>query len=796
MSSPGGLGQLNTQEWDQLQDLADRFEAAWRGAEAVELEQFLPAPGHPLRPVALQELIKTDLEMRWRRGRGLRLEDYLGKFPELGSARALPSQLVYEEFRVRRLHDKTFDPAEYQERFPAQFPEVQRLMRADSAGTPGATPGPSALSFGAGPSGSGTDLGSGLVPLGGYKFLERIGSGGFGEVWRAEAPGGIEVAIKVLFRAVDHEEGQRELQSLELIKRLRHPFLLQTQAYAPMQDRLYIVMELAEGSLRDCLKKYRQAGQYGIPPGELISYIHDAAEALDFLHAKQVLHRDVKPENILLVQGHAKLADFGLARLYQGSGVVSVTGSGTPAYMAPEMWASKASEHSDQYCLAVTYAEVRLDRRLFAGDMIQLMTAHLTRTPDLQPLPEAEQQVLLRALAKEPQDRYPDCRSFVQELEAALDLSNRAPRPLPPATNESRPPSKLPSHTPPRTPTAPPGLEKTESWPGPPRVPSWRPDQAPPRRRTWWWAAALLLAGVPLALLAWWLIPDKKPKPPNCYLRPGWQPAEGAKPVRDALGNWYYDQVDVDRAGSRIRFLLIPKRLGKPNDPPTFYIMRDKVTVGLYRRFVADRSSDKQLADLARMSERLFRQFVKNHPRAVKDSAWKKGPAARDEYPVLGVKVLDAYLFARWCGGNLPTRRQWDQAAGRYEDEPGEGPFQGSWKKGDKGIAVYREGPMKVGTATRDVSFFHCRDMAGNGREWTRELALDEGPVEQLLKRPTTKDKWVLLRGRSFTGEGNNGEEGPLRFEDLKIRDQDNVQDVKGWLKTENDIGFRVVIER
>ena len=78
-------------------------------------------------------------------------------------------------------------------------------------------------------------------------LLRRIGQGGFGEVWRAEAPGGVEVAIKIIVRPIDQDEGKRELDSIELIKRLRHPFLLQTQAFWALEDRLLIVMDLASG---------------------------------------------------------------------------------------------------------------------------------------------------------------------------------------------------------------------------------------------------------------------------------------------------------------------------------------------------------------------------------------------------------------------------------------------------------------------------------------------------------------------------------------------------------------------
>jgi serine/threonine protein kinase len=320
----------------------------------------------------------------------------------------------------------------------------------------------------------------------GYTLTKCIGSDAAGGgIWRALAPGGIEVAIRVRRRTLDQED-QRELQVLEQIKWLRHPYLLQTHDYFARGDRLFIVMELADGNLRDRQKECRRQGLGGIPLAELVRYLGQAAEALDFLRSRQVLHHNVKPDNILLVQGIAKLADFSLARLFQST-VVSVTGLGTPAYMAPETWASKASEHSDQYSLAVAYAEMRLDRRLFAGDLVQLMTAHLTGIPDLQPLPEAEQQVLLRALAKKPEDRYPDCISLVRELEAALDL---------PTLVRSVP---IPSYAP-----AAPATAETRSLPSAARrwtaagdaSPSWRAEPTPQasRKHSLAWVAILGVA--------------------------------------------------------------------------------------------------------------------------------------------------------------------------------------------------------------------------------------------------------------------------------------------------------------
>jgi serine/threonine protein kinase/formylglycine-generating enzyme required for sulfatase activity len=437
MSTPQNLGQLNESEWQQLQEFADRFHAAWRDG-APELDRFLPAADHPLRLVVLHEMITIDLEMRWRRGQPLGLEYYLEKYPELGPSSALPPALVFQEYHVRhRFGDR---PAldSYQQRFPGQFEEVSRLAlhetkpRPDpSSGTPSpsrSTPadlpatGPIVLP----PSPPADDAGGqdeGVVTvIGGYRLRAKVGNAAFGEVWSADAPGGIPVAIKILFRPVDAEEARRELAALELMRALRHHCLVQLHSFWSTEERLYIVMELAEGSLRDRLEACRSEELTGIPHDELLAYFRDAAEGLDFLHSQKVLHRDIKPENILLVQGHAKLADFGLAR-EQGSRLLSTaTGAGTPLYMAPEVFRSMVGPASDQYSLAMAYAELRLDRRLLTGvNLVELMMQHLEGTPDLHPLPEAEQQVILKALSKEPEKRYRTCVAWIEALEQARD---------------------------------------------------------------------------------------------------------------------------------------------------------------------------------------------------------------------------------------------------------------------------------------------------------------------------------------------------------------------------------------
>lgn len=260
----------------------------------------------------------------------------------------------------------------------------------------------------------------GYEPIAGYKLEQLIGRGGFGEVWRSEAPGGLHKAVKFVYGATDEHQAVRELRSLERIKGVQHPFLLTLERFGVVDERLVIVTELADGSLEEVYNRHRERGSCGIPRASLLSYLHDAADALDYLHNNyQLQHLDIKPGNLLLVGGHVKVGDFGLLKDLRDADC-SMVGGLTPVYAPPELFDGRPSMHSDQYSLAVMYQELLTGTRPFGGRTIaQLATQHVHSAPNLSPLPAADRPVIARALEKDPNRRFKSCCEFVDALRAS-----------------------------------------------------------------------------------------------------------------------------------------------------------------------------------------------------------------------------------------------------------------------------------------------------------------------------------------------------------------------------------------
>ncbi|MGL4549561.1 MAG: serine/threonine protein kinase, partial [Gemmataceae bacterium] len=268
-------------------------------------------------------------------------------------------------------------------------------------------------------------------PLPGYRLIEPLGSGGFGEAWKCEAPGGIFKAIKFVFgnlntNDADGARADQEHKALKRVKEIRHPFVLQMDRIETEGGELLIVMELADKSLHDALEESKSAGMLGIPRDSLLRYCRDAAEALDHMNEKHGLqHLDIKPRNLFLVSDRVKVADFGLVKALERSGASGVMGAVTPLYAPPETFTGQISPHSDQYSLAIVYQELLTGNRPFNGKNARaLAQQHMNEPPDLRALPEGERPVVGRALEKDPGRRFPNCLAFVRALYAARTTSH------------------------------------------------------------------------------------------------------------------------------------------------------------------------------------------------------------------------------------------------------------------------------------------------------------------------------------------------------------------------------------
>jgi hypothetical protein len=499
-------------------------------------------------------------------------------------------------------------------------------------------------------------------------------------------------------------------------------------------EDLYTVMELADKTLSQLAEE--RGG--GMPQAELLPLFAETAEALDYLHDQRILHRDIKPANILLLGSHAKVADLGLAKFNPEEVAVSTTGAGTLRYMAPESLNNRFQAQGDQYALALCYAELRLGRPVCEGsNTMEVMQWHLFGKPRLDSLEEHEANAVRRALSKDAAERFPSCQEFIRALQP--------PQPAPDVVPPPRPP-------------------------------------VPPPARMRWLPWVTLLVGV----LCVFLFLSRLRTNPN---PPIWLPTDlGFTAPADAKdepvdGKRYYDRIVKPIGGQDVTFWLIPHK--EPGDPATFYMMENKVSNGLFKEAVKSQEFLEILADLRKDYPGLvWGEWVKGGIRNGREDVG----SADDTLPVLRVNVMEARGFARWIGGdlgNLPTIWQWDAAGGKGRDA--RAPFADPDQRllpGDIAIGRRAQGPMPVGTARRDVSLFHCRDMAGNGLEWTRAVQLNLKPITGYpthVGQENVANYDVDVRGQSYFRD--------KPFEFTKLPDS---KPLKG---DDPAVGFRVVLE-
>ncbi len=360
--------------------------AALRRGDRPDLLDGLP-PG-PVRLPALAELVHAELEFRLKAGEPARAADYLERYPELADTPHIRKDLEAAEARFR--------PADTPVAFPADTP--------DADGTTEGRP----------------------VPADRYELLEMIGAGGMGEVWKARQPGlNRVVALKLVLGGgrADPKAVIRFLAEAEAAAAVRHPHVVQVYEYGRRDGHPFLALEFVPGgTLAESLRK---SGR--LEPRAAAELLGKVSAGVAAAHAAGVVHRDLKPGNVLLDEnGEPKVADFGLARLGAGKDLTA-TGAvvGTPAYMAPEQAGGGAKfvgPAADVWALGVVLYECLTGRVPFAGaDVWAVLRA--VREDDPTPprkvrpgVPRDLELVCLRCLSKGPADRYPTAAELAADL--------------------------------------------------------------------------------------------------------------------------------------------------------------------------------------------------------------------------------------------------------------------------------------------------------------------------------------------------------------------------------------------
>lgn len=300
--------------------------------------------------------------------------------------------------------------------------------------------------------------------LGNYRLIRPIGQGAFARVYLGEHVYlQTQAAIKVLQLQLASNTLENFLAEARTIARLRHPSIVGLLEFGVDSNMPFLVMEYApNGSLCQ-----RHPKGTRVPLADILSYVKQIAAGLQYAHDEKLIHRDIKPENLLVgAENEVLLADFGIALIAQTYHQKTSEVAGTPAYMAPEQLRGKPRQASDQYALGIVVYEWLSGSYPFHGSFAQIASQHLySPPPPLHTLAisPAIEQVVMRALAKEPEQRFVNVEAFARALEQACALAS------PLVLQASNPPTSLPLS--PMQPAAAPPLS---------RYPSPQPAKTPP----------------------------------------------------------------------------------------------------------------------------------------------------------------------------------------------------------------------------------------------------------------------------------------------------------------------------
>ncbi len=459
LAATSSLSQLSGDVRDALTDWLAECDLHWQFGQIETRLNELPTDLQTFRSVALAELVKIDIVQMSKRRIETPLEEYLEQFPEIGMVETVATDLIVAELEARKVVGRRLADAELAARFPRQADAVRNLVagqslladagslprvrqlalteteltQAEDTNTSDRTAEAIPMTF---------QVGDRIGENGRFHILRELGHGGMGAVFLAtDSKLGRDVAIKVPQRtALDSpdllDRFRSEAECLAMVSHANLPVVHDVSEFAGVP---FVVMDYIDGiSLGDFLQKNT------LTPQRAVEIVRDVAEALSAAHAKGIVHRDMKPDNIMLTQQQQpKVIDFGLALNVARTGPRKTqvgTLLGTPHYMPIEQMKGDVAAigpRSDVYSLGVVLYKLLTGTVPFPGqqfhEVLTRMTTEETPSP-LQHRIELDRRltaIVLKAIERKPEDRYESMPEFSQALQDYLTPST-AVRATPP----------------------------------------------------------------------------------------------------------------------------------------------------------------------------------------------------------------------------------------------------------------------------------------------------------------------------------------------------------------------------
>jgi serine/threonine protein kinase len=273
-------------------------------------------------------------------------------------------------------------------------------------------------------SGGRRTIAKGQIIEGRYQIQEFIGRGGMGSVYRVQDMQQNRVlALKILNPVTEDDSEQRFMREFEMLSKINHPAVLKVFGWGRYEDQLYFVSEFISG--RDLKSEIKTRGPW--PPEEAAKLAATVADALAVAHSMGIVHRDIKPHNIMIANdGTIRLLDFGVARR-TGAGMETLTKTGmivgTPEYMSPEQFGThRVDERSDLYSLGVVLFELLTAQIPFGGETPVAIAMKVIQQPAVAPqtvrkdIPEWVDRIVVKCLEKDPKDRYMNASQLAEDL--------------------------------------------------------------------------------------------------------------------------------------------------------------------------------------------------------------------------------------------------------------------------------------------------------------------------------------------------------------------------------------------